>query len=248
MKVVIVEDEGHTASMLKEIIEQHSDFEVIEILESVVDTVKYLSDNQDDVDLLFLDIQLADGDSFEIFKHVDVHTPVVFCTAYDEYSMQAIKNNGIDYILKPFREEEVREALAKYQRLQQTLQRKEAAQLNLRAENQFQQTFLTQYRDKSVLKRASEIALFYIRHDTVFIYSETGEKLPFYKKMEYVESVVDPSQFFRINRQMLVNRIAVQSFRAVANRKIALDLCVEVNEEVIVSRLKVAAFKAWLEQ
>ena len=100
MNVLIVEDESHTALLLQEIIEQDSDFIVVEKLESVVESVQYLSKHQKNLDLLFFDIQLADGHSFEIFKHIDVIVPVIFCTAYDEYAMNAIKNNGIDYVLK----------------------------------------------------------------------------------------------------------------------------------------------------
>ena len=117
MNVLIVEDESHTASLLQEIIEQDPDFIVLEKQESVLDTVEYLSKYQKNIDLLFFDIQLADGKSFEIFKHVDVVKPIVFCTAYDEYTLQAIKNNGIDYVLKPFKEEEIHAALQKYKRL-----------------------------------------------------------------------------------------------------------------------------------
>ena len=96
MNVLIVEDESHTAALLKEIIEQDHNFMVIEKLESVEEAVNYLSKYQQNLDLLFFDIQLADGKSFEIFKHIDVVVPVIFCTAYDEYTLQAIKNNGID--------------------------------------------------------------------------------------------------------------------------------------------------------
>lgn len=104
MNVLIVEDEAHTAALLQEIIEQDGQFMVVKHLESIVDTVDYLSKHQQNLDLLFFDIELADGQSFEIFKHVDITTPVIFCTAYDEFTLQAIKNNGIDYILKPFKE------------------------------------------------------------------------------------------------------------------------------------------------
>ena len=100
MNVLIVEDESHTATLLKEIIEQDGEFIVTQQVESVVDAVEYLSRYQKNLDLLFFDIQLADGKSFEIFKHVDVFAPVVFCTDYDEFTLKAIKKNGIDYVVK----------------------------------------------------------------------------------------------------------------------------------------------------
>ena len=249
MNILIVEDESHTASLLQEIIEQDEDFMVIQKLESVVETVEYLNKYQKNIDLLFFDIQLADGHSFEVFKHVDVTVPVVFCTAYDEYSLQAIKNNGIDYVLKPFKEEEIHQALQKYKRLIRNLQSKtpQPYYLQTEPEKKYQESFLTQYREKSIVKRVDEIALFYVEYETVFIYTISGEKFPLYKKLEYIESVCDPQQFFRINRQMLVNRAAIKSFEPYFNRKIILDIQAKLEDKAIVSRLKVTPFKEWLE-
>lgn len=250
MNVLIVEDESHTAALLKEIIEQDTDFIVTEILESVEETVQYLSRYQPNIDLLFFDIQLADGQSFEIFKHIDVVTPVVFCTAFEEYPLQAIKSNGIDYVLKPFKEEEIHDALQKYKRLfaQQQAKRTAPVYFQTNPKKQYQQNFLTQYREKSIVKRIAEIVLFCVEHETVYLYTLAGEKFPLFKKMEYIESVCDPEQFFRINRQMLVHRRAVRSFEPYFNRKIILELAVKPTEQAIVSRLKVTEFKKWLER
>jgi DNA-binding LytR/AlgR family response regulator len=250
MNVLIVEDEAHTASLLQEIIEQDTDFIVTEKLESVVETVQYLSKYQKNLDLLFFDIQLADGKSFEIFKHVDVVVPVVFCTAYDEYTLQAIKNNGIDYILKPFKEEDIHESLHKYKNLIATLQTKNPSPVYFQDDKktQYQQSFLTQYREKSVVKNVEEVALFSVEFDTVYLHTFNGEKLPLFKKLEYIEDVCDPDQFFRINRQMLVNRKAILSFEPYFNRKIVLELNIKLEDRAVVSRLKVAPFKEWLEK
>ncbi|MEL6250997.1 MAG: LytTR family DNA-binding domain-containing protein [Bacteroidota bacterium] len=248
MNILIVEDESHTASLLQEIIEQDADFIVIEKLESVVETVQYLSKYQKNLDLLFFDIQLADGKSFEIFKHIDVMVPIVFCTAFDEYSLQAIKNNGIDYVLKPFKEKEIHEALKKYKNLRNNFQVKTPSPIVFQPEKvSYQQSFLTQYREKSIIKRVEEVALFSVENESVYLYSFAGEKYLLLKKLEYLESVCDPQQFFRINRQMLVNRSAILSFEAYFNRKIILQLKVSTEEKAIVSRLKVSPFKHWLE-
>jgi DNA-binding LytR/AlgR family response regulator len=250
MNVLIVEDESYTASLLQEIIEQDSDFIVTEKLESVADTVKYLGKYQKNLDLLFFDIQLADGKSFEIFKHVDVTVPIVFCTAYDEYTLQAIKNNGIDYVLKPFKEKEIHSALQKYKKLIANIQTKNPSPVNFRIdkEKKYQKSFLTQFREKSIVKNVQDIALFYVDFETVFLCTFTGEKFPLFKKMEYIESVCDPYQFFRINRQMLVNRKAILSFESYFNRKIILHLNIKLEDKAIVSRLKVTSFKEWLEK
>ena len=169
MNVLIVEDEAHTARLLQEIIEQDSDFMVTEILESVAEAVKYLGKYQNNLDLLFFDIQLADGLSFEIFKHADVTVPVIFCTAYDEYTLQAIKNNGIDYILKPFKEEEIHGALQKYKQLVANLQKKISSPINWKADDPktYQQSFLTQSKEKTIVKRVEEVALYPLEFETV---------------------------------------------------------------------------------
>ena len=250
MNVLIVEDESHTASLLKDIIEKDKDFFVTEVVESVVDAVEYLGKYQKNLDLLFFDIQLADGKSFEIFRHVDVMVPVVFCTAYDEFTLQAIKNNGIDYVLKPFKEEDIHAALNKYKQLRASMTSSSPTPLQFQTgtAKQYQQSFLTQSREKTVVKRTEEIALFSMEFETVYLYSFTGEKSPLFKKMEYIESVCDPNQFFRINRQMLINRSAILSFEPYFNRKIVLQLKIKLEDKPIVSRLKVSAFKDWLEK
>ncbi|MEL6142193.1 MAG: response regulator transcription factor, partial [Bacteroidota bacterium] len=161
-----------------------------------------------------------------------------------------IKNNGIDYILKPFKEEEIQGALGKFKKLITNLQSKKLPPIYFQASKakSFQQNFLTQYREKTIIKRVEEVALFTVEFETVYLYTFSGEKYPLFKKMEYLESVCDPDQFFRINRQILVNRTAIIAFEPYFNRKIILQLSVKLKEEPIVSRLKVAPFKSWLEK
>lgn len=249
MNVLIVEDEAHTAALLQEIIEQDGQFMVVKQMESIVDTVDYLSKHQQNLDLLFFDIELADGHSFEIFKHVDVTTPVVFCTAYDEFTLQAIKNNGIDYILKPFKETEIHDALRKYMLLRSSLSVHQLKPVRFKeSQKAYQKVFLAQYREKTIVKNVEDIALFHVEYESVYLYTFDGQKYPVFKKLEYIESVCNPNQFFRINRQMLVNLNAVNSFEPYFNRKIVLELKVKTEEKPVVSRLKVSAFKEWLEQ
>ncbi len=249
MNVLIVEDEIHTANLLQDIIEQNGDFIVLAKLQSIAEAVQYLSKYQKNLDLLFFDIQLADGLSFEIFKHVDVSTPIIFCTAYDEYSLQAIKNNGIDYVLKPFNEVEIHKSLEKFKKLISSLTAKQSPiQFKAAEQDTYQQNFLTQFREKTIVFKASEIALFSVENETVSLYTFKGEKYPIYKNMEYIESVCDPNLFYRISRQMLVSRESIQSFEPYFNRKVALELKVKTAEIPVVSRLKVTAFKDWLEK
>lgn len=248
MNILIVEDESYTASLLQEIIEQDNEFRVVEKLESISETVEYLSQNQKKIDLLFLDIQLADGQSFEVFKHIDIFVPVIFCTAYEEYPMQAIKSNGIDYILKPFKENEICQALQKYKKLVNNLQVKSSSVIQLKEENsrKYQEIFLTQFREKSIIINVKEIALLSVEFETLYLYTFEGQKLPLFKTLEYIESVCNPRYFFRVNRQMLVHKKSIKSFEPYSHRKIILQLHIEVPHEIIVSRLKVSEFKKWL--
>lgn len=248
MNVLILEDEIDTANLLREMIDGHPDFQVVEQLESVVDTVNYLSSDNNKIDLMFFDIQLADGFCFEVFKHVDITVPIIFCTAFDEYPFQAIKNNGIDYILKPFKDEDISQALSKYTKLFGSNNNQNLPNLPylMGDKEQYQQNFLVQYRHETIVKHVDDVAMFSIENDQVFLYSIEGKRYAFYKTLEYVESVCNPSQFFRINRSMLVNRKAVKGFEPIENRKIALSLSIEIPYEIQVSRLKVSAFKQWL--
>ena len=218
MNVLIVEDESHTALLLQEIIEQDSDFIVVEKLESVVESVQYLSKHQKNLDLLFFDIQLADGHSFEIFKHIDVVVPVIFCTAYDEYAMNAIKNNGIDYVLKPIKEKEIHEVLNKYKKLVSNLQSSIPLPINFETKESkpYQQVFLTQHREKTLIVKKEDVALFFVQNEMVYLNKFDGKKFPLFKKLDFIETVCDPNQFFRINRQMLVNRKAVVSLNLIS--------------------------------
>jgi len=248
MNILIVEDEQYTAELLKEIIERDAAFSVVKILVSIKETVHFLRENAANIDLIFLDIELSDGHSFEIFKHIDIAIPVVFCTAYNQFTLQAIKNNGIDYILKPFKDKAIHQALTKYKKLIGTIERKIIHQfdlLNPPATN-YQDHFLTQYREKSIVIYTKDIALFSLEYKTTFIYTYDNKKYPLYKGMDYFESVCNPKQFYRINRQMLVHKNTVTSFENYPNRKILLHLTIPFTKKVIVSRLKVSDFKRWL--
>ena len=249
MNVLIVEDEFHTSSFLKKIIEKDKDFKVVGVIESITDAVFYLSNYQNNLDLLFFDIQLSDGHSFEIFRHIDVFKPVVFCTAFDEYSMEAIKNNGIDYILKPIDERDVRNSLIKYKKLLFHLNSNHETFFEFKEDKpkSFQQKYLSPFKDKTVVLKKDDISLFSLENEILYIYTFDNKKYPLFKKIEHVESVSDPKTFYRINRQMIVNRESIVSFQTYFNRKVVLELRVDIEKKVVVSRLKVTGFKRWLE-
>ncbi|EAY24579.1 LytR/AlgR family response regulator transcription factor [Microscilla marina] len=259
MNVLVVEDERRTAELLTEFIEAKATYLVVQVLDSVEATVNYLKKHQTQIDIMFLDIQLADGQSFVVFEQVEVTIPVIFCTAYDEFVMKALKNNGIDYILKPFKEQDIYQSLAKVQNLQQALGKNHpnipqvAQQILAQApypadQPTLQRSFLVRYRDKMVPVEVTKIAFFHLDNDTVHVYGFDGEKQAIFKRLDEIEAVIDRQLFFRINRQMIVNRVAVKDIEPYFNRKMVVNLHFAIPDKAIVSRLKVTPFLEWLER
>lgn len=247
MNVLIVEDETHTANLLREFIQENNAFLVVDVVDSIVGAVDYISRHQNNLDLLFFDIHLADGLSFEIFNHIDITTPIIFCTAYDDFTLKAIKNNGIDYILKPFKNEEVQLALEKYQKLRSKLIRNDEISFKPESPN-YQRHFLCQYKESTIVIKIEDIAFFSIQHEITYLHSFNNKKYPLYKKLDHIESVCPKNDFFKINRQMIINKNAILSYEPYFNRKIILHLSVKTEENPVVSRLKVSSFKKWLER
>jgi len=253
MNILIVEDEHATAELLKELIEQFPDCLVVNILSTVKETVAYLKLYQDRLDLMFLDIQLADALSFQIFEQLSVTTPVVFCTAYDEYMLQAFKSNGIDYILKPVEETDVSNALDKYIKLRETIS-KRSPDINdqiasLLAEGKtYQRSFIVYFREEMIPVPTENIALFHLHHGIVKIYCFDQKQYTISLSMEDILSRLDDQSYFRINRQMIVNRRAVIKIEPYFNRKVIVKTSPALPEKAIVSRLKVSQFMSWLEQ
>ena len=250
--VLIVEDERKTADMLRELVESHPDYLVVHTCDSIETATAYLQRNQPKLDLMFLDIHLADGESFEIFAEIEVTVPVIFCTAYDAHVLKAFKHNGIEYLLKPIRAEDMAAALATFERLRSALT-KDLPPLGDRVKTAFaqasppQKTFLVHMRDKMIPVAASEVACVMLHHEVVYLFNFQGERFPIAKKMEEMEQALDDTQFFRINRQMLVNRDAIREMEPYFNRKVVVSLPFAPPEKAIVSRLKVTPFMAWVE-
>ena len=242
MNVLIAEDEEPTSELLKELIEANPKYLVVQTTDSIDSTVKYLDKHQDKIDLLFFDIQLADGESFEIFKQISISKPVVFCTAYNEHMLNAFKNNGIDYIMKPVLDEDIDNALQKFEKLTSTTVN---GANNLK--HDFQKAFIVHFRDKMIPISVSNIAFIRLSDEIVHIYNSKGEKHVIFKTLGEIEEVLDSNQFFRINRQMIVNRDAIKEIIPYFNRKVAVEFNFPIPERAIVSRLKVTPFMQWVE-
>jgi two-component system, LytTR family, response regulator LytT len=253
MKVLILEDEPHNARILSEIIVQVKPNAImLDMLESIDQAIKYLSDQNNTPDLIFADIQLADGLIFEIFSKIKIKCPIIFCTAYDQYMLQAFKTNGIAYILKPVKEEDIRAAFIKYDTLKESLNPgTEIIHLlkqTLGQKDSYKTSILVHYKDSFIPIAVDKIACFVVENEMLYIQTFEHQRYAVFKSMSEIESSLDPSLFFRINRQVLLNKNAIKEIQPFFNRKVIIKTDLKVKEQLIVSRLKVTEFMNWIEQ
>jgi len=252
MNIIIVEDEPKTARLLQEMLETYdTKNKVVAVCESIEATIQVLKEEGLKADLFFMDVQLADGLSFEIFKQVKIEVPVIFCTAFDHYALEAFKANGIDYILKPFEENDIARSLEKLQLWTSNLALSKLAEDLLPTApvtKTYNASFLVKFREKLFPVLVEDIALISLEQDIVYLYTFQQEKHPLFKTIDEVEQALHPQLFFRINRQMIIHRNAIREMEPFFNRKLVLHLTINSKEKPIVSRLKVSPFLTWMEK
>ena len=249
-RVIIVEDETAAAvnlrSMLSAILPQ---VEVVEVLESVEEAVAFFRGGVE-AEVVFMDIHLADGDSFRIFQSVDIDIPIIFTTAYDQYALEAFKVNSIDYLLKPFKEEDLKRAIDKLQRLtasERVGDKERVTKMALEASAESLNTILVRYKDKIVPVGVEDIAFFYTFSERVTLTTLDGVTYPVDKTLETLTQQLDAQKFFRANRQFIVSRKAVKDIAVWFGSRLALNLVVETPERIIISKARVPEFKRWLQ-
>ncbi|MDF2189854.1 LytTR family DNA-binding domain-containing protein [Paraflavitalea sp. CAU 1676] len=251
MNIIIIEDELKTARSLENmILELRPNAKIIGRYQSVESSVKALSEGPAP-DLIFMDIQLADGVSFEIFKSVKITCPVVFCTAYDEYSLEAFKSNGVDYVLKPFSKEDIQNAFKKVDELKNFFQQKATPDLtdllSKLTAPAGKTTFLVFQSQKYRTVSVEDIALFYIRHDSTWILCFDKQQYTISQSLDQITQSVSAKQFFRLNRQYLVNFKAIKEVEPYFLRKLFVKLVIETPEKLLVNKEKSQAFLSWME-
>ena len=247
MDIIIIEDEQLAADNLEKIIHSiDENIRVIAKLESVRSAVKWLS--QSVCDLIFMDIQLSDGNSFSIFEQVEVKTPVIFTTAYDQFAIKAFKHISIDYLLKPINSEELRLSIQKYKDYYQNAQLPDFKKLleSLKPNKEYKERFLVNAGQKVHSVKASEIAYFYAQEKGVFFCTFANKHFDVDYTLEQLENSLDPKIFFRINRQFLVNFEAIENMHTVSKSRLLLELKPKSEIEVIVSFGNMHQFKIWL--
>lgn len=252
MKVIIIEDELKTAKDLKNMLEAiDNNIQVEIILRSVSAAVDWLRNNPAP-EVIFSDIQLGDGLSFEIFKAVQVETPVIFCTAFDEYAIRAFESNSIDYLLKPVEENMLQKGIEKYLRFKDHLlsSGQHATNLNkaiAKMETNYRQSLLVSYREKIIPVKIRDIQLFHASNGTVMLYTSDNKSYPVNYTIENLESMLDPLQFFRANRQFILNRDFIRDIEHYFNRKLLVTTSMDMTEKIIVSKIKAQPFLKWME-
>jgi len=252
MNIVVIEDEIKTAKALAQLIlAVEPSAKIMATIQSVETAVKYLAENESP-DLIFMDVQLADGLCFEIFKAVKVVSPVIFCTAFDEYALDAFKTNGVDYVLKPFSRESITAALSKVHQLKNFFQTQEnpLADLKKLLNNvgaQSKKGFLVFKNNKYVTIQTEYIAFFYIRNDATTIVTFDRQEYTIDLSLEEVHQLLAAKQFFRINRQYLINFNSVKEVEHYFSRKLFVRLVIDTPEKLLVGKDKAAGFLAWLD-
>ena len=249
MKVLIIEDEKIAANNLETMLHQIDlNIKVQSKIDSIEESVKWLSNNS--VDLLFLDIHLADGLCFKIFEQIEIKTPVIFTTAYDQYAIRAFKVNSIDYLLKPIEIQQLRQSLEKFEELNQ-LQNAEtfdfAALVNFYNERiQYQERFIVRYAQKIKSIKANDIAYFHIEAESVFLCTKSHNNYPVEYSLDKLESILNPKDFFRVNRQFIVNIASIENMYSLSKSRIKIELNPKPDNEVVVSFGKMSDFRNWL--
>ena len=255
MKTIIIEDEPLVAKDLKKLILQiDPSIEILTTLDSLQSCVAYFKSNTEP-DLVFVDIQLNDGVSFDLFKQVEIRCPIIFTTAYNEYALRAFKVNSIDYLLKPIDKNELQAAIEKFRKTQsvqgpdlKSQIQQAISQLTMPSDHKIYKERFMVHSGKSFIVINQDNVAYFVK-DTL-IYLVTSDKQQFltdFQTMEEVEDLLDPKFFYRANRQYIISLHSVDSFRTDIYSKMILQLKQPLNVSIDISREKAQAFKNWIQ-
>ena len=253
MKIVIIEDEAPAMQKLEALLKRYdSEIEIIGKLDSVKSSVEWFQGAMLQPDLVFMDIRLTDGLSFEIFRHVTINAPLIFTTAYNEYALEAFKVNSIDYLLKPFSYDELYKSMQKLITMRENLAMPEQ-RIRMEELNDLLGSLQKNYKSRFMVKigehirsvRADDINLFFADGRVVYILTVAGRQYIIDHKMEDLQEVLDPEIFFRLNRTYIVNINAIKDVIIYSNSRLKVVLNEEFENELIVSRERVGEFKKW---
>lgn len=247
MRVLIVEDETAAYENLVDILKEiDPEIEVVGNTESISQTVKWLSANFPP-DLILMDIHLSDGSAFSIFDAMEVETPIIFTTAYDEYAIEAFKVNSVDYLLKPIKSEELKRSLqklSKWTRVEVTDYLSRLTQLAPKP--RYRDKLLLPVNDKLLPIDLKDVSCFYTTDKTTRIYLKGGTSYPYSKTLEQISASLNPTDFTRANKQFIISRNSVKNITIWFDNRLLVNLDIEIPERIYISKNKAAEFKAWL--
>lgn len=254
MKVLIIEDEVPAAEKLERYLLKYDPAsKIIATIDTNSKAVEWLTENQDQIDLIFMDIQLIDGLSFQIFQQVKVRKPVIFTTAFNEFALDAFKVNGIDYLLKPITFTDLSASLKKLESLREQLHfNKEQTE---RVQQAFSNLKTKEYKSRFMVKlgehirsiTTDQISMLYADGRDVYLVTNQSRKFIIDYTLESLEDILDPKIFFRLNRTFILNINAIKDVLVYSNSRLKITLTQEFDKEIIVSREKVGDFKEWFD-
>lgn len=248
MKIILIEDEKPAARLLKRRVEKLG-YEITEMLHSVEESVAWLKTNSQP-DLIFLDIQLSDGLSFEIFNQVDVSSAIIFTTAYDEYVLKAFKLNSVDYLLKPVDEEELKFSLEKFEKQHQpksSFDLSEIKKLFTSQSESYKERFSVKIGTSIKIIESDNIECFFSENKASYIHIKENKNYLIDFSLDKVEEQMNPKKFFRINRSQIIQIDSIKEITIYSNSRLKIVLNTYNEQDMIVSREKVTDFKNWLE-
>jgi len=250
MKILIIEDENLAAKRLITLVkEQLPEAQIFGNLDTVTSSVDWLRNNSEP-DLIFLDIQLADGISFEIFEKIKVNSPIVFCTAYDQYAIKAFKLNSIDYLLKPIDPDELKQAIAKFEagKKESVISIDQIRNLLQPARKTYKSRFLVKQGERIQAIDVQDISFFFSEDKVTLLQSRQGKKFVVDYTLDEVEDMLDPETFFRLNRKYITSVSAIKEVFSYSNSRLKIHLENSTDNDILVSREKTGPFKTWLGQ
>lgn len=250
MNILIIEDEARASRRLARLIQRVApQFNIVAQTESVAQSIDFLQ-KEPNIQLIFSDIELGDGTSFEIFRKVQCETPIIFTTAYNQYAIEAFKVNGVDYLLKPIDENDLAKAIEKYRRNFSTQSVPDIQALsNLMHQLQgtsYKNRFLVKVGDKLKSIQTTEIAAFYSMAKSTFLLTKTKRNYAVDQPLDQLIKELEPAQFFKISRKHIVSLDALDEILVHSNSRLLLRIKGLENQEVVVAREKVKDFKLWL--
>ena len=249
-RILLIEDELPAAKRLSKLINDTApDFEIAQVCDSIESSIQYLNTNLQP-DLIFLDVQLGDGLSFDIFKQVDITCPVIFTTAYDEYVFRAFELNSIDYLMKPIHQDALAKSIEKFRKISQTSLSdwKFLSTLVDTEKNTFKQRFLVYVGSNLLSVPTSDAAYFYSIERSTFLVSKTGKTYSLDYSLDKIEGMLSPKEFFRVNRQFLVSLSAIKKILVLSKSRMKVALEPTATEDVFVSNGRAHEFRLWLDQ